>query len=219
MSNDPMIAGDQTTRALVIEDQDLMRLALINELKTVLRDCAVQGAATWEMASRLLQQQDFDLVITDPGLPGIDPTSQMNRLEVVKEAVESCPNALHIIITGSDSKDEGEKCRQLGANAYVGKTGLDRDVLISVIQRISETGFSLWLSEIKDRPPEFYYSGLTPREQEILDFMRRRPKGAKRKEIYEQMGSQFDIDPFTVEKYYKQARAKLIKNGLFPKGA
>jgi DNA-binding NarL/FixJ family response regulator len=214
-----MIPAEQTSRALVIEDQDLMRLALIHELKAVLKDCIVQGAATWESASRLLKDHDFDLVIIDPGLPGFDPTSPLHRLTVVKEVVEACPNALHIVVTGSDSPEEGEKCRRLGANAYIGKTGLDRDTLISILQNISETGFSLSLSEVKERTPEFYYSGLTPREQEIIDFMRRRPRGAKRREIYEQMGDQFGIDPYTVEKYYKQARAKLIKNGLFPKGA
>jgi hypothetical protein len=48
--------------------------------------------------------------------------------------------------------------------------------------------------------------------------MRRRPRGMKRRDIYEQMGERFGIDPGTVEKYYKQARAKLLKQGHLPKG-
>ena len=214
-----MTVGEQTSRALVIEDQDLMRLALIGELKAALRDCIVQGAATWEIASGLLREHSFDLVIIDPGLPGFDPTSPQHRLAVVKAVVDASPDALHIVVTGSDSVEEGEACRMLGANAYVGKTGLDRDTLSSIIDEISDTRFSLSLSAVKAVTPEFYYSGLTPREQEIIDFMRSRPKGVKRKEIYEKMGDRFGIDPYTVEKYYKQARAKLLKNGLFPKGA
>ena len=214
-----MTAGEQTSRVLVIEDQDLMRLALINELKAALRNCIVQGAATWEIASGLLRDHSFDLVMIDPGLPGFDPTSPQQRLAVVKAVVDASPQALHIVVTGSDSIEEGEECRKLGANAYVGKTGLDRDTLSSLIEKISDTRFSLSLSAVKSETPEFYYSGLTPREQEIIDFMRRRPKGVKRKEVYEEMGDRFGIDPYTVEKYYKQARAKLLKNGLFPKGA
>lgn len=213
-----MKAGEQTSRALVIEDQDLMRLALINELKAVLRDCVVQGAASWDVASAVLQEDDFDLVLIDPGLPGLDPTSQRRRLNVVKDVVEACPNAIHVVITGSDSLEEGEDCRRLGANAYVGKTGLDRDVLASILADISATGFSLRLSQVEARAPDYYYSGLTPREQAIIDSMRRRPAGVKRREIYEKMGQQFDIDAGTVEKYYKQARAKLLKNGRLPKG-
>ncbi len=98
-----MTVGEQTSRALVIEDQDLMRLALISELKAALRDCIVQGAATWEIASGLLREHSFDLVIIDPGLPGFDPTSPQHRLAVVKAVVDASPDALHIVVTGSDS--------------------------------------------------------------------------------------------------------------------
>lgn len=213
------ISDEQTVRALVIEDHDLMRLSLIQEIKRYFRSCVVLGAQTWETAAALMAEHEFDLVITDPGLPGIDPTAPSHRLSVVREAVETCPRALHVVITGSDKMEEGMACRQLGANAYLAKTGLDGDRLVAALQRISEEGFCLSLSEIPNRPPEYHYSALTPREQDIIDYMRRRTSGAKRKDIYEQMGDRFGIDPYTVEKYYKQARAKLLRNGLYPKGA
>ncbi|TSD87016.1 response regulator transcription factor [Mycobacterium sp. KBS0706] len=219
MDKPMMISDEQTVRALVIEDHDLMRLSLINELKRYFRSCIVLGAATWETAAALMAESDFDLVITDPGLPGFDPTAPSHRLAVIREAVEACPRALHVVITGSDKMEEGLAAQKLGANAYIAKTGLDGDRLVAALQRISEEGFYISLSEIPNRPPEYHYSALTPREQDIIDYMRRRSSGVKRKDIYESMGERFGIDPYTVEKYYKQARAKLLRNGVYPKGA
>lgn len=214
-----MISEEQTVRALVIEDQDLMRLALIHVIKRAFRDCVVQGAATFQMATQLMAEHDFEIVIIDPGLPGFDPTSQADRLSVVRDVVEACPRALHLVVTGSDKAEEGFECQRLGAQAYIGKTGLDGERLLEIMHAISERGFYLALSEVRNGPYEFHYSQLTPREQEIIDFMRRRTQGMKRKDIYERMGDRFGIDPYTVEKYYKQARAKLLRNGLLPRGA
>lgn len=205
-------------RALVIEDQDLMRLALIQELKTNLTESVMLGAPTLEIAKNLMESQEFDLVVIDPGLPGFNPISRSDRLSVVEQIVESSPSAIHVVVTGSDSFDEAEHCRRVGVAGYVSKTGLMRGLLVEVLQDISQSGFSVRLSDTKQLAADFHYSGLTAREQEILDWMRRREHGMKRKEIYEQMGERFGIDPTTVEKYYKQARAKLLKRGHLPEG-
>lgn len=205
-------------RAVVIEDQDLMRLALIQELKATLPECVLLGAPTLEIAKTVLESDDADVVVIDPGLPGFNPTSQSERLSVVEQVIEASPSAIHLVVTGSDSPDEAEHCRRLGAAGYVSKNGLIRGLLAEVLQDISENGFSARFSDTKQFIADFHYPGLTAREQEILDWMRRRERGMKRKEIYEQMGERFGIDPATVEKYYKQARAKLLKQGHLPEG-
>ncbi|PRD41135.1 DNA-binding response regulator [Phyllobacterium phragmitis] len=211
----------QPYRVLVVEDQDLMRLAMIRELKAVVPislGCIVYGAGTLEMAIDLLRTDNFDLIVIDPGLPGFDPTSKKARLSVVEQIVEASPTAIHIVVTGSDTIEEWHELRQRGAAAYLGKTGLNREVIAGALQEISAKGTAVHLSEVQMTTTEYHYSGLTPREQEILDWMRRRPSGMKRKDIYEQMGMHFDIDAGTVEKYYKQARAKLMRTGALPKG-
>lgn len=131
--------------------------------------------------------------------------------------MELCPEAIHVVVTGLDTEEEGEACRHLGAAAYLGKTGLDREAFASILHEISETGFSVYLSQVREKTHEFIYSALTPREQEIIDWMRARPIGMRRRDIYERMSQHFDIDAGTVEKYYKQARAKLLKGGVLPK--
>lgn len=205
-------------RALVIEDQDLMRLALIAELKANIDDCIVLGAQTLDIASEQMDGESFDLVIIDPGLPGIDPTSQPHRLAVVAKIIGASPSAIHLVVTGSDCLAEAEECRKIGATAYIGKTGLSRGVLANILKDVSTSGFSVCLSNSPMERPDFHYSGLTPREQEVVDLMTSRNRGTKRKQIYEQMGARLGIDFCTAEKYFKQARAKLLKRGRMPKG-
>lgn len=205
-------------RALVIEDQDLMRLALMAELRGRLRDCYLAGAQTLELARQLLEDDHFDLVVTDPGLPGFDPTSQADRLLVVETIIKAAPEAMHVVVTGSDDQEEAMACRQLGAHGYVCKTGLSQGDLPSVVDQISHGDFLLRLSQAASRRPEMNFPTLSPREDEVLSMMISRREGTRRREIFEKMAVKTGINTSSAEKYYKQARAKLLKLGRLPKG-
>ncbi|MIL10243.1 DNA-binding response regulator, partial [Salmonella enterica subsp. enterica] len=61
------------SRALVIEDQNLMCSTLIEVVHEHFPAYMVLGASTLAMALRLLESAPFDLVMIDPGLPGADP--------------------------------------------------------------------------------------------------------------------------------------------------
>ncbi|MGO7564867.1 response regulator [Rhizobium johnstonii] len=205
-------------RILVIEDQDLMRLALIQELKDRLIGSVLLGAPTLEIAKTLMKSEDFNLILIDPGLPGVNPMSQVDRLWVIKQVVDASPSAIHVVITGLDSIAEANHCRRYGVAGYVSKTGLMSGLLAEVLQEISQNGFSIQIWDTEQLAVDFHYSGLTNREQEILDSMRRRKSGTKRKEVYEQISERIGVDPASIEKYYKQARAKLLRQGLSPDG-
>jgi DNA-binding NarL/FixJ family response regulator len=204
--------------ALVIEDQHLMRLALIQEMQEALPSSIVHGAANLSTAMDLLDSHQFDLILIDPGLPGYDPKSQIDRFAVVRTIVELSPDAIHCVVTGSDTDEEWEQCQRLGVAAYLAKNNLKSGALVGVLQQVALNGVCVRLTKETISPPEFYYSSLTPREQGVLDWMRQRPAGISRKEIYEQLGQRFGIDPASAEKFYKRARAKLLKTGLLPKG-
>ncbi|MER8377534.1 response regulator [Mesorhizobium sp. M0488] len=203
---------------LVIEDQDLMRLALIQELKDCLTESVLLGAPTLDIAKTLMKSHEFNIILIDPGLPGVNPISLCDRLSVIEQVVDASPSSTHVVITGSDSVAEANHCRRFGVAGYVSKTGLMRGLLAEVLQDISQSGFAIWMSEKDQLAADFHYSGLTGREQEILDWMRRRERGMKRKEVYDQISERIGVDPATVEKYYKQARAKLLKRGRLPDG-
>lgn len=205
-------------RALVVEDQNLMRLALMAELRAGLRDCYVAGAQTLQLARQLLKEDQFDLVITDPGLPGFDPVSRHDRLHVVETIIEAAPGATHIVVTGSDDEAEALACRLLGARGYVCKTGLSQGELPLVLEQIDRGGFSIQLSDLDASKLDVRFPTLTPREDEILAMMMHRKTGTKRREVFYKMASKAGINAASAERYYKQARAKLLKMGRLPKG-
>lgn len=205
-------------RALVIEDQDLMRQALMIELKDSLGDCIIAGAQTYALAQRALADDLFDLVLIDPGLPGFDPTSSIERLEVVEAIVRAAPSAVHIVITGSDNDKEASACRELGVSAYLGKTGLSRGGLGRVLDQVARDEFSLRYSSADAQVPEVHISGLTPRERRVTELMMQRRPEERRKDIFAKMAKELCIDPASAEKYFKQARAKLLKLGWLPRG-
>ncbi|GAA5628146.1 hypothetical protein Brsp05_03442 [Brucella sp. NBRC 12953] len=207
-------------RALVVEDQDLMRMALMAELEANRGDGCALGAQTFELACDLLACQHFDLLVIDPGLPGFDPTSVEARLAVVKQLIEGSPHAIHIIVTGSDSACEADACRALGAAFYLAKTGLYKGTLARILREVDTVAdaFCLRLSKAVMTTPDFHCSQLTAREQDIINSLLGRSAGVKKKQVYSEMAERLAIDAGTVEKYYKQARKKLIKLNQLPKG-
>mgnify|MGYP000096514207 FL=1 len=205
-------------RALIVEDQNLMRLALMAEIRAGLPDCYVAGAQTLQIARQLLTDDQFDLVVTDPGLPGFDPTSVEDRLHVVEVIVAAAPDAAHVVVTGSDDEMEAKACRLLGVGGYVCKTGLSHGDLPRVLDEIGRGAFASRLSTSGSLDPDVRFPTLTPREDQIVTMMMRRKTGTRRREVFEKMATKAGISPASAEKYYKLARAKLLKLGRLPKG-
>lgn len=206
-------------RALVIEDQDLMRQALTIELQKSLGDCIIASVQTYALAQRELADNSFDLILIDPGLPGFDPTSTAERLRVVEEIVRAAPSAVHIVITGSDNDIEATACRELGVSGYLGKTGLPGGGLGRVLDQVARHEFALHYSIADAQGPEVHISGgLTPRESRITELMMQRRPGERRKDVYAVMAQELSIDPASAERYFKQARKKLSKRGRLPRG-
>lgn len=202
------------TCALVIEDQDLMRLALIDEVKLALSHVLVQGIQSLDMALDLIGRQSFDLVLMDPGLPGVDPMNMEERLSVVRRIMRAVPCARHMIVTGFASIAEQRACEALGIAVYVSKNGLDRDALVDILRSVvggrKTTDVDLSVPFVED----YHYSGFTPREQYIIQRMMARPVGTLKKDVMQKVSLRLDIDEDTVRKYYKSARAKLRRVGF-----
>jgi DNA-binding CsgD family transcriptional regulator len=81
-----------------------------------------------------------------------------------------------------------------------------------VLDDISTSGFSIRLSRVTMTVPDYLHSALTPREQEIINLMARREPGMSRIQIYEQVAGKLGIDRDSAEKYFKKARAKIMKS-------
>lgn len=201
---------------LIVEDQHLMRLALAHELQAALPNSMVHAAPSLTTALDLIQSIPFALIIIDPGLPGYDPRSEDDRLTVVRAIVEQSPTAIHVVVTGSDSKEEWEICRTIGVAGYIAKNSLKPGTMSAILARIADHGYCVGIMHETGTAPEVYHSALSPREQEVLGWMRQRAPGVSRREIYDRLGEQMNIDAGSAERYYKRARAKLLKFGQLP---
>lgn len=98
---------------LLVDDEDHLQevLGLLLELD----GHKVSTAYTGEDALRLAKEKNFNLVITDLRMAG------MNGLEVVKAFKEVNSNMHVIMITGFPSPETEEEARRLGVDDYVAK--------------------------------------------------------------------------------------------------
>ncbi|TIR48046.1 MAG: response regulator [Mesorhizobium sp.] len=211
----------QIFQVLVIEDQPLFGDMLQRRLKRFFgKQTLILVAGTLERARHLLRDNKFDLVVTDVGLPGFDPTSEADRLAVIREVAAVASESTHIVMTGSPTVHESEECRRLGCAAYIGKNGLGPDLLQNILSRTAEGEFVAQLPEPEESEADFrlHYSDMTQREEETFNRVLQRPPGTTRAEVFEQVKKLWGLESDeTVKKYYKNARAKLARNGLLPK--
>ena len=99
-------------KVLVVDNDRLMSWSLKRALNRAGYDVCVSNSG--EGASEILQKEDFDLVITDFKMLGI------NGLDVLCEVRRRCPLTKSILMTAFGSDKIKEKAKQYGAG-YVTK--------------------------------------------------------------------------------------------------
>lgn len=206
----------QINHVLVVEDHDLMRFAMINEVQKAVPDVLIRGVGTKELALQLLREHEFDLILIDPGLPGINPLDPEQRISVVQEIVQLGRTAKHLVVTGFFSPEEQEVCLDLGVSGYISKISLNRDMFSDVLRSLFGERKLGMLEGGQQAFPDYFYSGLTPREQYIIQRMLNRPDKVLKKHVIEQVAARLGIDEDTVSKYYKSGRAKLKRANVMP---
>ena len=95
---------------LVVDDDDVIRDTLCELLST---DYSCQTANTAEEALAKLEAQDFDVVLTDISMPGL------NGKELLKKVVKLYPGTTVIMISGHGDQVEAENLLSHGAFAYL----------------------------------------------------------------------------------------------------
>ncbi len=119
-----------TARILVVEDEDAIRLALRGLLKR--EGYEVEQADDGESALQLINQQDFDLVITDLALG-----RGASGMDVLKAAKEVRPETAVVMITAHGNEKIAVEAMKAGAEDYVPKP-FDNDELRVVVRRALE---------------------------------------------------------------------------------
>ena len=122
------IARTRGTRVLLVEDNEINQEVAIG----LLEDAAIQVdlAENGEIAVRMSQENDYDVVLMDMQMPVMDGIT-------ATRAIRSDPRfkSLPIIAMTANAMDaDREKCLDAGMNDHIGKP-IDPDQLFSVLLR------------------------------------------------------------------------------------
>jgi len=101
-------------KVLVVDDEAAVRDLFADLLKE--EKCMVKTAASAEEALDLVSKEDFEVVLLDIKLPG------MNGIEALKKIKAEKPKTIVVMITGF-GYDEGliAKSKEYGCSGYIGK--------------------------------------------------------------------------------------------------
>jgi two-component system, NtrC family, response regulator AtoC len=115
-------------RILLIDDDQLLLIALRAAFEQRARPIVVDTASTAEQALRLVQLTDYDTIVSDFNMPGL------NGIDFLKECKTTRPDIPIILLTGYGTYELEEEALNQGAYALVQKP-VDAEVFVSVVTR------------------------------------------------------------------------------------
>ena len=179
------------TKLIVVEDHALVREGLVQTLRQIEEGVEIFPVADSVEANLLLEQeQQFDLMVLDLGLPGIDGLS---CLRTFRQQYSAMPI---VILSAYDDANTVSKAMKFGAAAFVPKT-CSSDRLLSVLRVVLAGGVvapdDLPNGSVSDvsrhkpvgaqsKPADF---GLSKRQAEVLGLIVR---GKSNRDIATQLG-------------------------------
>jgi putative two-component system response regulator len=128
-------------RILVIDDEDVVRMLVVEILESVGYD--VTSAQSAEVALTLLEEAEFDLVVSDVVMPGL---SGLELLEAVRARRASLPV---VLVTGAGTYDTLSKALTRGAAGLVTKPFAHSDLQSAVADALERAARSR--QELRER--------------------------------------------------------------------
>ena len=104
---------EMEAKVLLVDDEQDFLETLSNRLE--MRGLKVSPATSGEQAISEAKQQDYDAIVVDLAMPGID------GLETLKRIKADNPNAEIIMLTGHASVQSGVEAMKLGAGDFLQK--------------------------------------------------------------------------------------------------
>jgi two-component system nitrate/nitrite response regulator NarL len=121
-----VISDPSFVRILVVEDFGAWRDYIVEKLRENPRLRVVDFAADGLEAVRKAQEVRPDLILLDIGLPGL------SGIEAARQIRRVVPESKIIFMTAETSAQVAEVALRLGAEGYVLKIDVDRDLLVAV---------------------------------------------------------------------------------------
>lgn len=129
--NSHIPVSNQTASILVVDDEGANRYSVSKTLQRV--GYMVSEAASGEDALDLIDKQEYDVVLTDIRMPGIDGVELLRRIK------EKAPDAIVILMTGYASLGTAVEALRLGAHDYLIKPSSSQDIRQSVTRGIERS--------------------------------------------------------------------------------
>lgn len=177
-------------KLLVVEDHALVREGLVRLLSQVDEEVAVSGKADFESALTLLDaEDDFDLILLDLALPGIDG---FTGLDILRKRFPAIPVA---VVSAFDDVPTVSRVMNLGASGFIPKA-FSGEALLSAVREVLEgnifrpgSSAGARLDSVAPIPPskvslQPVEIGLTDRQSQVLALMVR---GMSNRDIAEQL--------------------------------
>lgn len=98
---------EASARVLIVDDEEELVAALVERLE--LRGVPVTGVTSGQRALAVVEEQDFDLVLIDLKMPGLD------GLEVIRAMKHLRPDLRFVLLTGHGAKENEDAARRVGA--------------------------------------------------------------------------------------------------------
>jgi DNA-binding response OmpR family regulator len=114
---------------LVVDDEPAVRQSLEDILK--LEGYEIQTADSGENAIKALEEQDFDLLLLDLKMPGMDGE------EVMHLAKDIAPDTRVIVLTGHGSLESAIVALRAGAHDYLQKPAPSRELVSTVAHALA----------------------------------------------------------------------------------
>jgi DNA-binding response OmpR family regulator len=116
--------GNQPAHVLVVDDEGANRYSVSKTLQRV--GYVVDEASSGEEALNHVDKQEFDVILTDIRMQGID------GIELLRRIKDASPDAIVILMTGYASLGTAVEALRLGAHDYLIKPSSSQDIRSSV---------------------------------------------------------------------------------------
>ncbi len=123
--------SEQSQRALVVDDEEIIRYVLIEDLEEIGYECV--QASNGQSALEQLDSQKFQVVMLDIRMPG------MSGLEVMKIIRASHPDVCVIMISALGNPDVADRAiRSMGADAFVSKPWVSEELQMTIERAVQQ---------------------------------------------------------------------------------
>src|SRR5258708_23505507 len=121
-----------TSHILIVDDDTALRQALHHTLSLRMVQVQVDTADSAPGALELIQEHDYDVIVSDVKMPGMDGLGLLEKIQALR------PETPTLLITGHGEHQLAIQALRGGAYDYIQKP-IDRDELVASLQRALQT--------------------------------------------------------------------------------